>query len=185
MSQCPDIAAVSVNGTSVTWFLFAWNAASYTSVDYKMRGGGRGDGSGGVGGWKTCVSISAIYVVFAPPWNESSELLGDWVVAAGRSGQGVSSERTEEQYGPGWKTEFACVRKRIIRFKEKNLWACNLIPSNPSPPTPFIPTGVRNSQHVPLLHDFTGTVANFGSLGPRIFSLDLSVLVTFFLEQSW
>jgi hypothetical protein len=49
--------------------LLARNSASYMSVDYKTSGGmgllrvgGVGDGSGGVAGWKTCVSISAIYL---------------------------------------------------------------------------------------------------------------------------
>jgi len=66
-----------------------------------MGGWGWGDGSGGVGGWETCVSISAIYVVFAPPWNESSELLGDWVVAAGWGGAGRGCLAKEQRNNMG------------------------------------------------------------------------------------
>jgi hypothetical protein len=37
--------------------------------------------------------------VFAPPWNESRELLGD-CVGGGGGGAGVSTGSSEEQYGP-------------------------------------------------------------------------------------
>jgi hypothetical protein len=54
-----------------------------------LRVGGGGDGSGGVAGWKTCVSISAIYL---HPY-ETNRANGWKIGKLGKAAVGVSGRR--------------------------------------------------------------------------------------------
>jgi hypothetical protein len=90
-------------------------------------GGGEGDGSGGVAGWKTCVSISAIYLHPYGTNRGKCWKIGKLGKVEG-GGEGMSGRRRRNSMARDEKPNSRMLGKRIIRFKRGKSALCHPTP---------------------------------------------------------